>query len=214
MYLIIACSTCIDALAVTLTSLPSNHRSLSTSNLLVNQQEKKIAQESGQLVDENYQNQIGELLAPIGSDSEEPVLLENKPNTPARLTAFDSQTIQVDKIEVIGSTIFYPEQFKQIIQPYQGRSLTIEQLREVADAITTLYLKQGYINTRAILAEQTIDINKGIVTIRVLEGGIEKIEVEGTRRLNANYIRSRVQLGTGTPFNTTDLENQLRLLRL
>ncbi|WP_229415348.1 ShlB/FhaC/HecB family hemolysin secretion/activation protein [Moorena bouillonii] len=214
LYLIIACSTCNDALAVTLTSLPSNHRSLSTSNLLVNQQEKKIAQESGQLVDENYQNQIGELLAPIGSDSEEPVLLDNKPNTPAQLTVFDSQTIQVDKIEVIGSTIFSPEQFKQIIQPYQGRSLTIEQLREVADAITTVYLKQGYINTRAILAEQTIDINKGIVTIRVLEGGIEKIEVEGTRRLNANYIRSRVQLGTGTPFNTTDLENQLRLLRL
>ncbi|NEQ13230.1 MAG: ShlB/FhaC/HecB family hemolysin secretion/activation protein [Moorea sp. SIO3E2] len=127
----------------------------------------------------------------------------------------DSKTIQVDKIEVIGSTIFSPEQFKLIIQPYQGRSLTIEQLREVADAITTLYLKQGYINTRAILlAEQTIDITKGIVTIRVIEGGIEKIEVEGTRRLNPNYIRSRVQLGTGTPFNTTDLEKQLRLLRL
>ncbi|NEN98998.1 MAG: ShlB/FhaC/HecB family hemolysin secretion/activation protein, partial [Moorea sp. SIO3I7] len=90
MYLIIACSTCNDALAVTLTSLPSNHRSLSTSNLLVNQQEKKIAQESGQLVDENYQNQIDERLPPILSDSEQPIILENKPNTPAILTAFDS----------------------------------------------------------------------------------------------------------------------------
>ncbi len=214
LYLIIAYTSCNDALAVTLTSLPSNHRSLSTTNLLVNQQKKKIDQDSGQLVDGNYQNLIGERLPPILSDSEQPFILENKPNTPATLTDFYSQTIQVDKIEVIGSTIFSPEQFKQIIQPYQGRSLTIEQLREVADAITTLYLKQGYINTRAILAEQTIDINKGIVTIRVLEGGIEKIEVEGTRRLNANYIRSRVQLGTGTPFNTTELENQLRLLRL
>jgi hemolysin activation/secretion protein len=98
-----------------------------------------------------------------------------------------------------------------IVQPFEGRALTLEQLREVADAITQLYLNQGYITSRAILVDQ--EISNGIVEIRVLEGSLQEIQIEGTRRLNANYVRSRVQLGAKTPLNTAQLEDQLRLLR-
>jgi hemolysin activation/secretion protein len=97
------------------------------------------------------------------------------------------------------------------VQPAEGKSLTLEQLREVADKITQLYLDQGYITSRAILVDQAI--TNGIVQIRVIEGSLEEIKVEGTRRLNPNYVRSRVQLGAGTPLNTAKLEDQLRLLR-
>ena len=41
-----------------------------------------------------------------------------------------------------------------------------------------------------------------------------EIDIEGTRRLNPSYIRSRIQLGAGTPLNTGKLEEQLKLLRL
>ncbi|MFB8787635.1 MAG: ShlB/FhaC/HecB family hemolysin secretion/activation protein [Potamolinea sp.] len=129
------------------------------------------------------------------------------PSTPA------SQTIQVQKINVTGSTVFALEQLNPIVQPFEGRSLTTEQLREVADKITQLYLDQGYITSRAIVAEQTI--SNGIVEIRVIEGSLEEITIEGTgkRRVNDSYIRSRVQLGAKTPLNTGQLEDQLRLLR-
>jgi len=56
-------------------------------------------------------------------------------------------------------------------------------------------------------------VANGIVEIRVVEGSLEGIEVEGTRRLNPNYVRSRVKLGAGTPLNTNKLEDQLKLLR-
>ena len=131
--------------------------------------------------------------------------------TPAPQLTPNSQTIQIQKIEVTGSTVFGSAQFNPIVQPYQGRSLTLEQLREVADKITQLYLDQGYITSRAILVDQAI--TNGVVQIRVIEGGLEQIQVEGTKRLNANYVRSRVQLGAGTPLNTAKLEDQLRLLR-
>ncbi len=134
-----------------------------------------------------------------------------QPPTPARPTPSESQTIQVQKIEVIGSTIFGSGELNPIVQPAEGKSLTLEQLREVADKITQLYLDQGYITSRAILVDQAI--TNGIVQIRVIEGSLEEIKVEGTRRLNANYVRSRVQLGAGTPLNTAKLEDQLRLLR-
>ena len=124
------------------------------------------------------------------------------PNTP---------TIQVQKINVTGSTIFGTNQINAIVQPFEGRTLTLEKLREVADAITQLYLNQGYITSRAIIVDQAI--SNGVVEIRVLEGSLEEIRIEGARRVNANYIRSRVQLGAKTPLNTAQLEDQLRLLR-
>lgn len=129
-----------------------------------------------------------------------------QPSPPANAPAFP-----VQKINVTGSTILSPEQIQAVVQRFEGKTLTVEQLREAADAITQLYLNQGYITSRAILADQAI--TNGVVEIRVLEGSLEKITIEGTRRVNDNYIRSRVRLGAKTPLNTAQLEDQLRLLR-
>ena len=127
----------------------------------------------------------------------------------------DSQTtIQVEAINVTGSTVFGPEQLDPIVEPFAGRALTLEQLQEVADAITQLYLEKGYITSRAILVDQVIPPEGGDVEIRVLEGSLEEIRIEGTRRVNPEYVRSRVRLGADVPLNTAELEDQLRLLRV
>src|SRR5919202_533785 len=131
--------------------------------------------------------------------------------TPTPTTQPNVQTIQVQKIKVTRSTVFSPDQLNPIVQPYEGRTLTLEQLREVADKITQLYLDRGYITSRAILVDQTF--TDGVVEIAVVEGSLEDIKVEGTRRVKPGYIRSRVQLGAGKPLNTGKLEDQLRLLR-
>jgi len=120
--------------------------------------------------------------------------------------------IPVRRIEVIGSTVFSPADFAPIVQPFAGQTLTLEQVRSVADQITQLYLDRGYITSRAILVDQTIQ--NGLVQIRVIEGAIERIDIEGNHHVNPSYIRSRVQLGGHTPLNQTSLEDQLRLLRL
>lgn len=131
--------------------------------------------------------------------------------TPSPSPLPPSGTLQVNRIKVTGSTIFGEKQFSPIIKQVEGRTATLEELRGVADKITQLYLDQGYITSRAILVDQTV--TNGIVEIRVIEGSLEKIEVQGTRRLQQSYIRSRISLGAGTPLNTSKLEEQLRLLR-
>ena len=121
-------------------------------------------------------------------------------------------TIAVQQIEVVGSTVFSEADFAPVLQPAIGKSLTLEELRQVADAVTQLYLDRGYITSRAVLVDQTIQ--NGLVQIRVIEGRLEAIEIEGTRRVRPAYIRSRVRLGGDTPLNQADLEDQLRLLRI
>jgi hemolysin activation/secretion protein len=119
--------------------------------------------------------------------------------------------ISVKTISVIGSTVFAPQEFAPITQPLQGKEITLEQLRQAADAITQLYLDRGYITSRAVLVDQTIQ--DGVVQIRVIEGSIAEIQVEGNRRVKPAYIRSRVGLGAQTPLNRDRLEDQLRLLK-
>ncbi|MGV0024471.1 ShlB/FhaC/HecB family hemolysin secretion/activation protein [Phormidesmis priestleyi] len=130
------------------------------------------------------------------------------PSAPEQTTPI---AIPVRKIEVTGSTILKPGDITPITQPIEGRSVTLEELRTVADTITQLYLNRGFITSRAVLVDQAIV--DGVVQIRVVEGSIERIDIEGTQRLNPSYVRSRVQLGAGVPLNKDRLEDQLRLLK-
>ncbi|MCC5627044.1 ShlB/FhaC/HecB family hemolysin secretion/activation protein [Nostoc sphaeroides CHAB 2801] len=182
----------------------------STTSALLESSAQTLAQGTNPAGDRNQER------FPQAAPSPEPLPPQTQPElqpTPAPETTPppESATIQVEKIEVTGSTLFKPEQFNPITQPLVGRSVTLEELQQASDAITQLYLEKGYINSRAILVNPT---NPGsVVEIRVIEGGIEQIQVQGTKRLNADYVRSRVALGISKPFSTAKLEEQLRLLR-
>lgn len=133
------------------------------------------------------------------------------PPTPPAEPNLPPQSVFIRNIEVVGNTILAPEEINKIVQPLEGRSVTLEQLRNAADAITQLYLNKGYITSRAVLVNQVI--TNGTIQIRVIEGSLEKIQVEGTRKLNRGYVEDRVRLGVDRPLNTTELEEQLRLLQ-
>ncbi len=132
--------------------------------------------------------------------------------TPQNLPESGQDTrINVEKIEVIGSSIFKKDTINPIIQGLVGNNVSIADIKKAVDTITQLYLDRGYITSRAVLIEPSI--TNGTIKIQVIEGSIEKIEVQGTKKLNPSYIRDRLRLGAGTPVNTATLENQLRLLR-
>lgn len=116
----------------------------------------------------------------------------------------------VRKIEVSGNTIFRQE-IQRLTAAFEGREVTLEELRSLADAITQLYIDQGYITSRAVLPDQAIA--DGVIQIRMIEGSLEAIQLEGTQRLNPSYIRDRIRLAARTPLNSAQLEDQLRLLR-
>ncbi len=147
--------------------------------------------------------------APLPPETSEPLA----PATPPTSSPAPSDTtpIPVRKIEVVGSTILKPSDIEPITRPLEGRNVTLEELRQAADAITQLYLNRGFITSRAILTDQTIV--EGVVTIQIVEGAIEQIEIEGNQRLKSSYIRRRIELGTRPPLNREKLEDQLRLLK-
>jgi hemolysin activation/secretion protein len=120
--------------------------------------------------------------------------------------------VAVKSIQVTGSTVFSAAQLTAIVQPYAGQSMSLEMLRSVADKITQQYLNLGYLTSRAVLTEQTIQ--DGVVQIRVIEGSLERIDVVGTKRVSVDYVRRRIEQGAQKPLNQQKLEDQLRLLKL
>ncbi|MDZ8026448.1 MAG: ShlB/FhaC/HecB family hemolysin secretion/activation protein [Nostoc sp. DedQUE11] len=142
-------------------------------------------------------------------EQKEPILT---PPTPETQPSQPNVSIFVRKIEVVGRSIFSAKEINPIVQPLEGRSATLEELQKVADAITQLYLNKGYITSRAVLVNQVI--TDGVVQILVIEGSLEEIQIEGTRRLNRDYVSSRVRLAVKKPLNINKVEEQLRLLRI
>lgn len=148
------------------------------------------------------------LPSPTPEDTQTPVTPATTPTTPPDL---NQTNLQIQTITVEGSSIFNSDDFKPIIEPVEGKTISTAELQGIADQITQLYLDKGYITSRAIVDENTL--STGNIKILVIEGSLENIEVEGTQRLDPDYIRDRIALGGGTPLNTANLEDQLRLLR-
>jgi hemolysin activation/secretion protein len=137
----------------------------------------------------------------------------NPPAPPAEPLPGDiPATIVVKQFEVIGSTVFTTEDFERITKEYINRPISLAELFEVRSKITQLYINNGFITSGAYIPPQ--DLEEGVVKIQISEGGIEDIQVTGTRHLNPAFVRSRISLATTTPLNQRRLVEALQLLRL
>jgi hemolysin activation/secretion protein len=140
---------------------------------------------------------------------EQPNPPSESPATPTTPETPAIATFNVQQVEVTGSTVLSDADLNPIIQPLIGTATPLTELQNAADAITQLYLDRGYLTSRAL----DPDVSNGIARIRVVEGSIERIEIQGAQRIHEHYIRSRIRRAARTPLNTNRLEDQLRLLR-
>ncbi|BAZ21347.1 surface antigen D15 domain-containing protein [Kalymmatonema gypsitolerans NIES-4073] len=122
------------------------------------------------------------------------------------------ETIIVKQFEVIGSTVFSPEELAKVLAPFTNKPISLTEVFQARTAITELYFKKGYITSGAYIPAQTME--SGVVTIQVVEGTLEDIQVTGTRRLRRNYISSRLARATSAPLNRERLLEALQLLQL
>ena len=96
-------------------------------------------------------------------------------------------------------------------------AMTFEQLEQVRQAITAHYVDSGYINSGAILPDQTI--RDGLVLFRIVEGRLSEVHARtigsgkapGKPRLRKRYVAERID-SSGT-LNVNRLRDELELLR-
>ncbi|MGB3493777.1 MAG: ShlB/FhaC/HecB family hemolysin secretion/activation protein [Elainellaceae cyanobacterium] len=118
----------------------------------------------------------------------------------------------VDQIDVVGNTVLHDE-IDGLISEYNNRQVTFDELLILRSQITQLYVDAGYVTSGAFLPSNQV-LNDGTVTIQIVEGSVEEIQVGGTRYLQRSYVRDRLALATETPLDQDDLLEALQLLQL
>ncbi|MEM7590599.1 MAG: ShlB/FhaC/HecB family hemolysin secretion/activation protein [Cyanobacteria bacterium P01_A01_bin.83] len=121
-----------------------------------------------------------------------------------------SNIIKIEEIEIEGNTLFSDSELNKIVAPVEGRTVTFEQLLEIKNAVVKFYRDQGYISSGAFLPAQKLQ--NGRLTIRVIEGSLDLIEIEGLSRLNEQYIIARLP-EPNQPVKISDLTKALKKLQ-
>lgn len=93
----------------------------------------------------------------------------------------------------------------------RDQGLTIGQLQLIADEITRYYRERGFFLARAVIpAQEVVD---GIVVVRVLEGRLGQVLVEGNRRYSAERIQDPFVDAIGKLVTVDAIEDSLLTLQ-
>lgn len=122
-------------------------------------------------------------------------------------------TIVVQAFQVVGNTIFSAAELATATEPFTDRPITFAELLAARSAITQLYIDAGYITTGAFIPTDQV-IEEGVVEIRIIEGFLEAVVIEGLKDLAPGYVSSRIERAAGRPVNVDDLVEGLQLLQL
>lgn len=108
-----------------------------------------------------------------------------------------------------GNTIYSDEELGKRVAIFRNKTITAEQLQQVSALLTKHYVSNGYVNSGALIPDQ--DISSGVITIRIIEGWVSRIELEGNQAFHTDYLTQRFQ--TADPFNIQSLEQRIQLLQ-
>jgi hemolysin activation/secretion protein len=118
--------------------------------------------------------------------------------------------VYVRAYRIVGNTVFSEAELQKIAAPYTNREITNVDLEELRQKLTEHYIKHGYINSGAVIPDQKIE--NGVIEIRIVEGRLSRIDVEGTKYFKKDYFSDRLELHSGPPLNVNDLEEELKIL--
>ena len=83
----------------------------------------------------------------------------------------------LSKITLTGNKVYSTAELSKIYAKYEHRTISVADLFTITQEITNYYRNNGYILTRAILPPQRVQ--KGLVTVQVVEGYIDSVDVTG-----------------------------------
>jgi len=113
-------------------------------------------------------------------------------------------------IQFIGNKRFSDQQLHQLIKHAIGQPISYSGLESIRSQLTQYYINAGYINSGVLLTDQ--HITDGIVTFKVIEGSLAKINITGAERLHNSYIRKRIEFNPDEILDKDSLHDKFQLL--
>ena len=134
---------------------------------------------------------------------------DQKNTSPDKADGQETLRFRVKRFEVSESELLTREQIERIIRPYENRTLTEKQIRQVLREFNRLYAEKGHPTARAFLASEKI--TNGVVKIRLVESKLGKLKIEGAEQLRRSFIRAHLDDNNekGETLSIPELEKEL-----
>lgn len=110
---------------------------------------------------------------------------------------------EIRAIRIEGATVLPQAQREAIEREFAARCLAVTDIEAILARLTKSYIDRGYVTTRAYLPAQ--DLRTGTLLVTVVEGMIERFEVESSRA-GAQWPPGAFPTGPGDLLNLRDLE--------
>ena len=122
----------------------------------------------------------------------------------------NSLSFTLNGIRLEGNTVLSNDELKPAYAEYLGKPVTLATLNRIAAKITARYRNAGYILSQAVLPPQKI--KGGVVTIRIIEGHISRVEFQG-KTVTGGLLREYAErIQDERPLNMQTLERYLLLM--
>lgn len=111
------------------------------------------------------------------------------------------------EVKITDATLFKPEDFKPIYQPYLDKTVTFKDLQGITSKIEAKYKEKGYLTTAAYLPKQ--EIKDGVVQIAIAEGKMGELKIEGNKWFSASFIERYFHIKKNELLNLFKLQKDL-----
>lgn len=121
------------------------------------------------------------------------------------------EQLAAQSIEVRGATVFNAERLRELWSPFLNRMLSRDEVQNIADEITALYQRNGYILSRARFAGY--DDASGTVSFQVIEGYVSEVRFSSADDVPTDHLHAYADKIRGVrPLSTAALERYLYLM--
>ena len=84
--------------------------------------------------------------------------------------------LHVDGVRIVGATVYSTDALKPLYSDIVGHDVALSAVYALAQKITAKYGNDGYVLSRAIVPPQSLAPGGAVVTIKVIEGYVDKVE--------------------------------------
>ena len=90
----------------------------------------------------------------------------SQPTPPRAEPDRQAASLKVRRFELEGNTLLTEEDIRKVFDVYEGKSLTLADMKEAAADLTSIYQRKGYYLVRALIPEQ--DFSSDVVRMLVV----------------------------------------------
>jgi hemolysin activation/secretion protein len=100
------------------------------------------------------------------------------------------------------------DRLEALTQALVGQEVSFEDINDLVDSINAIYERRGLITARAIVPPQRID--NGVLRIRLVEGRLGRLELQGRTYTSEAFLRDVVALDPGDVIDVPALRARMR----